>query len=477
MSTITSSGSVIARFADRLARSVGSQKYQMWFDGAARFDYDDGRRCLEMRVPNRFVADWIDRHFQPQIQAAADDVIGAGVALAVRIDADGFKASAAAPSPAPAPPRGATAAATPRRAAPGHRLEEFVVGPSNELAYAAATNMAEEDPGAAGTLVVHGGCGLGKTHLLQGLCRRLKQRRPEARIWYTTAEQFTNAFLGAMRANRLDGFRRRVRSVDLLAVDDVHFLAGKQATQQEFLHSFDAMDQGGARVALASDSHPKLIEHLSEALVSRCLRGMVVQVHVPDTVTRARIVGALAQRRGLSLVDGMIEALAARCLGSVREIQGTLTKLHALARLADERRDGGTGHDPIGRALLDRLFDAENQMQPSRAVDVATITMAVAHACDVEPDEVRGHSRRRHHVLARSLVAHLARRLTSMSYPEIATALNRSNHSTIIGADRRITKMLADQVCVNLRGSLEPVPVAELLQRAHRRVLRGDRQR
>ncbi len=479
MSGFTSSTDIVARVTDHLAQAVGSQRYNMWFDRSARFDFDTEQRRFEVKVPNRFVADWIGRHFQVPLRQAVDE-IGQDVGLAVCVEAELFSAAdggiAVAEAPVAVEPP-ATARVTPTLNGPRlrHRLDDFIVGPTNELAFAAAENFATENADAPTTLFLHGGCGLGKTHLMHGICRRLLDRRPDARVHYTTAEQFTNEFLAAMRGNRVAAFRHKVRRLDLLAVDDVHFLGGKVATQQEFLHSFDTLELGGARVVLASDSHPKLIRQFSDALVSRCLRGLVVQVQEPDTATRVRIVRALAQRRGLSILDSVIDALAARCQGSVREIEGTLTKLHALVRLANDRRGHGsdTTGDTVGHALLNRLFEAQRAEQPARTITFEQILGAVAEEWGVTRRQIIGNDRRRRFVDARALAIHLARQLTAMSYPEIAAAMDRAGHSTIITAAQRMERAVAEGKRITQPETLAQVPVAEIVERLRRRIVQG----
>jgi len=482
VSSFTSQGGVVTRISDRLAQSVGSQRYNMWFDGSARLDFDDRRRRLDVTVPNRFVADWIDKNFQRQLLDAAEHEIGQGVALNVRVDEQSFtsaKKASAAHDVQAAEAAKSTGGDHQAARSPGdgvarlrHCLDDFVVGPSNELAFAAAHSFSQLEAGPTNTLFIHGGCGLGKTHLLQGICRQAIHNQPAARVRYTTAEQFTNEFLAAIRDRRVDPFRRRIRRLDLLAIDDVHFLAGKTATQQEFMYSFDEMDMGGARVAMASDSHPKLIRQFNKGLVSRCMRGMVVHVHHPDTATRIKIIRALAQRRGLSVIDSVIEVLAARCQGSVREMEGTLTKLHALLRLAIERRGGtaAVSGDCVGHAVLRRLIEAERAERPRKMVGFDAIVDTVAsHQC-VERSELLGQSRSRRIVEARALAVYLVRKLTPMSYPEIAAAMGRSNHSTVVGACQRVEKNMAQGKRVDVPDRFEPVPLAELVDQLGRRI-------
>ncbi len=452
---VSSQQDVGAHVARRLAEQVGARKYAMWFDRSARFDVrDDGG--LTVTVPNRFIADWIGKNFTEDLRIAAGDALGENTAVELRVEPDRFPAAAArtaAAAPVPATPAAPAAATTPRPAMPDrssaglrHELGSFVVGPSNQLAYAAACRLADETAEAGHPVFLHGGCGLGKTHLLQGACNALLQRRPDARVLYTTGEQFTNDYITAVRANKLDAFRRRIRALELLAVDDVHFIANKQATQQEFLHSFDQIELGGSRVILASDCHPKLIKQFSEGLISRCVRGLVVQVDRPDRETRLRLVHAMGERRGMRFGTGVAEALADRSEGSVREIEGMLTKLLALASLAPGSADarGFAGRETlIGHALVRQLLATDPvSTRVRRPVRYEEIARGVAACFGITVQQLSGRSRHKQIVLARSLAIHLARQLTSMSYPEIATAMGKGNHSTIITAAQRVERML-----------------------------------
>jgi len=450
--TAVSSDVVCTRIAQRLANSVGSQRYKMWFGRSAKLDYEDEDRCLCVSVPNRFVADWIDRNFEAELRKAADAEVGRGVELRLDISPDRF-AGAAAPIAPPATSKARSVPASPHKRRSStvrlkHSFDDFVVGASNQLAFAAAGSIVADEDNGMSPLFLHGGCGLGKTHLLQGLCRQMLSRRPDATVRYLTGEEFTNQFLEAVRTNRLPAFRRRLRRLDLLAVDDVRFIADKRATQQEFLHTFDAIELGGARVALASDCHPRLIKQFSEALVSRCIRGMVVQIDPPDTETRVRIVEALAQKRGLAVNESVARFIADRCIGSVRQIEGTLTRIQALASLTRTSDDGGVTE--IGHALVDHLFDTDLAPKSRRAVTFPIILQTVCDQLAVRKEQVLSSNRHRNVVLARSLAVYLARQMTSMSYPEIAAAMDRSSHSTVITACQRIQRQIADARPVHL---------------------------
>ncbi|MEO1236895.1 MAG: DnaA/Hda family protein [Planctomycetota bacterium] len=488
------------RINQRLAQTIGRRPYELWIQPSVRLRYRDQDRTLRVAVPNRFVADKVRDDFAPALRAAvraeADLAADTDLALELTVEPDHFTSApgsshSAAESdqrtesseskPSRSNAKATTPAAhhkpRPRSTTPAfrHRFEDFVVGPCNELAYAAALALAqslgdaESDAGrgvaGAGSLFVHGECGVGKTHLLQAACRRALERRPDARVLYLTAEEFTNRYVAAVRNNTLETFRREIRRLDLLAVDDISFFANKRKTQQEFFHSVDHVELRGARVLLAGDSHPRLIKDFSDALVSRCLHGLVVQVQPPDPATRLTLVARLAQQRGLVLRGNVAEHLAAHAGRAVREIEGTIAQLHALAGLTQS-------HTPtrfVDRALVERLFAGQRQLTARRPVRFADVRDAVCDALNVSPDQVAGSSRQRQVVLARALVVYLAKDLTTQSYPELAAALGKSSHSTVVTAVQRMTRQLEANAPLLLRGrgeSTTPVQLVEELRAA-----------
>jgi len=373
--------------------------------------------------------------------------------------------NAAAPSPAPR----ARPATRPKRGPNQplrHRLEDFVVGDCNDLAYKAGLRLIDDDVNELNPLFVHGACGVGKTHLLQGLSRRFSENRPGRRWRYCTAEQFTNEYIDAVRTNQLPAFRARLRGLSLLVVDDVHFLSNKKGTQSEFLHTFDSIDLHGAKLVLASDCHPKLIGKLNEALVSRCVRGMVVEMEQPDRQTRGRLVEALAARRGLKLEPGVVPLLAEQAGGSVREIEGTLTTLKALALAG---RDPAEADAPVGRALLARVLGHHAARRP-QPVRFETILQQVCDHLDVDRQAVLNGARRRQVVLARSLAIYLARQMTPLSFPELASALGKSNHSSIITAQNRIRERIELREPITIDPQRGPTTVDQLAQNLRHRI-------
>ena len=477
MTTATSIHNIGARIATRLNKTLGPKRYAMWFDRSARFELEDRDHALRITVANKFLADGIGRQFRRQVCEAARDELGHDVRLDLGVHAVEPGTTPPIDSPA-ADPRGEKPTVRPVY---NHRrwrytLDDFVVGPSNQLAFAAATRLAEQDVDPGSPLFIHGGCGLGKTHLLQGICERVAVRRPDYKVRYTTGEQFTNEYITAVRSNSLDAFRRKIRRLDLLAVDDVHFLANKEKTQQEFLHCFNEIELSGARVVLVSDCHPKLIKQFSDALASRCVRGMVAEIDTPDPDTRLRLVEALAERRGLAVPEAVAQAISQRCDGSVRDIEGVLNKLQALSMLQRRNHRGSIatpGLAPlIGHSLVDQLFQSQPEATPRKPVRFNAILDAVCDQFALPPEEVTGRVRKAPIVLARSLLIHLAYELTPMSYPEIAAAMGRPNHSTIVTAAGRIKKQLKTDKPVLLPGHTGETTPTRLLDQLRRAVVR-----
>ncbi len=448
-------------FDRKLAHRLGRARYSLWFDGSTHLSRTGSALCIA--VPTRTHADKINAEFRAAITDTALETWGDALdplTLTIEVRPELFSSAPAASSTLHTPHLGAPAqssaapapAPSSRRPAPGpagassaldarHSLDRYVVGESNRIAHAAALRLAESaaDAGRADSaldrLFIHGGCGLGKTHLLQGICLRYLALRPDAAVRYYTGEEFTNQYIAAVRANRLEIFRRTIRRLELLIVDDVHFLSNKQATQQEFLATFDAINLSGSKLVLASDEHPTRLPAFHDRLVSRCLAGLVVEVHRPDRAMRREIVLRRAAERGLVLQDAAVDAIVQAAPASIREIEGALSRVEAFALL--QKRQG-----PIGMLIASPALGPRD-VRPRRSPRVALIAEVVCRRLCCSVEELRGDGRHKVVVLARSLTAYLARAMTNHSFPEIARAMGRANHSTIIAAAQRIEQALA----------------------------------
>jgi len=288
-----------------------------------------------------------------------------------------------------------------------------------------------EFPGAQyNPLFIHGNCGLGKTHLLQGLCKRFADHHPTQRWAYMTGEEFTNEFLTALRANKVDGFRRKMRDLDLLVIDDVHFMSGKKATQEEFLHTFNAIEAMGRQVVMASDSHPKMIEEFGESLVNRFVSGMVVRIDPPNFATRSEILRTLSLRAGLNLSEEVVGWVARRVTQNVRELEGAITRIGAHVKLS--------GQEPNVEMAQAALGDLDRQM--IAPVKPENILQSVCDYFGLDNKDLMSGRRQRTISLARSVAMYLVRKTAKLSFPEIGSKMGKRNHSTVISACRRIER-------------------------------------
>lgn len=477
MSCIGAHDPQLARLANAIAQKVGQQRFHVWFNNSTRLDLkNDG---LEIAVPNDFISEWINTHFKLPIQEAAHEVLGCSlpvrfavvpqlfevetvngqVSAVTAIPALGSGAASSAKtshknghaSPAAMLSSGPIAKAVqilPRttiaaRPSPAfdlephaprlrHDLDSYVVGPSNQLAYNAATYVAEFPGVQYNPLFIHGSCGLGKTHLLQALCKKFISHHPTKRWMYLTGEEFTNEFLAALRTNKIDNFRRKVRDLDLLVIDDVHFLGGKKATQEEFLHTFNAIEAMGRQVVMASDNHPKLIEEFGESLVNRFVSGMVVRVDPPNFATRCEILRSISLRNGITLPDETIHWIARRVTQNVRELEGAINRVAAHVKL--------TGQLPTAEMAAEALGDLDRQL--IAPVKPESILQGVCEYFGLEHKDLMSGRRQRTISLARSVAMYLVRKTAKLSFPEIGMRMGKRNHSTVISACRRIERAI-----------------------------------
>jgi chromosomal replication initiator protein len=501
VSCVSANDLQLARLADAIAQRVGQQRFHVWFNNSTRLDLrQDG---LEIAVPNDFISEWIGRNFTRPIQEATTEVMGCALPLRFSVVPELFEIavtgnhgspttraarSASGDPPRPVPPGtipapledssngAATSRAMPILGEPGrgpaplassagfssksrlrHSVDTFIVGSGNQLAYNTALYVAEFPGAQYNPLFIHGNCGLGKTHLLQGLCQKFIANHPTKRWMYLTGEEFTNEFLTALRTNKLDIFRRRVRDLDLLVIDDVHFLGGKKATQEEFLHTFNAIEALGRQVVMASDNHPKLIDEFGESLVNRFVSGMVVRIDPPNYATRCQILSALAGRMQVRLSEEVIAWIARRVTQNVRELEGAITRIAAQVRLTHHDADVATAQQALGD--LDRQLVAP--------VPPENVLQSVCDYFGLEHKDLMSGRRQRTISLARSVAMFLVRKTAKLSFPEIGVRMGKRNHSTVISACRRIERAVLRNEPLLWTSSVgeREEEAAELLQR------------
>jgi chromosomal replication initiator protein len=444
-------GSDVTAITESLAERIGREKYRIWFQDCTRFALADEQ--LRIGVPNPFLATWLAGHFLKEIKAAAQSVLGLVPEISFPVDPEISGKRRPAPSsaqpaagtrvPGPCALRRDGAADAGLRSTGNLRLtlDSFIVGPSNELAYNAARAVVRERQSPYNPLFIHGGYGIGKTHLLQGICNGVAHTRPDAKWLYLSAEEFANQFVLALKTKKLEAFRGRMRQTDLLAIDDIHFLASKPSTQEEFLHTFNTINLAGKQVVLVSDAHPKMIGQLSDKLVNRFVSGMVVKIEPPDFETRCaicrqyseKILSATAGGHAQSLSEDIVRFVAEHVRTNVRELEGALVKLTACTALQDGRLTLSTA-----QAVL-----AEHIERCDPMIHVADIESAVSAYFGVTPAQL--HSSRKSHTisLARHFSMYLTRKHTNMSSSEVGRHMGNKNHATVLVACRKIDEMFA----------------------------------
>ncbi len=437
--SVCAGGLTEQKVLEALQARIGPRKFNAWFKHGTRVSIEEG--TVKISVPNTFVANWIETHYQDEIAAAvsSDGDGDGGVLVTVDPDLNGRVRQRQLDMQADIVSRTAEGRTRPAPAQQQrtlrHKLDTFVVGDCNKLAHSAGLMMAGPSAPAFNPLFVHGPCGIGKTHLLQGVCNAFSKVRLGGRppVWrYVTAEEFTNEYITALRRKRIDDFRNRYRGLDLLAIDDVHFFAAKKSTQDEFLHTFNAIESSGRRVVMASDAHPKLVGDLNEQLVSRFLAGMVVRMEPPELATRMEILRRHARQMKLHVPTDVLEYVAVHVRGSVRELEGTLIKLAAMASVSGESITPQSAAEAL----------AEHLARTGSARTVDDIEAVVATFFGITPADIHSSRRTKTVSTARMVAMYLARRHTQMSYPEIGRHMGK-NHSSVVLAVQKMEKLLA----------------------------------
>jgi chromosomal replication initiator protein len=417
---------------ERLSPQVGENSFKTWFSQVEPLRLD--AEGVELGVANRFIREWLRDHYLPKIREAVAEVLGSAPEISFTVSGRAFRemrkrqeeelASAARPRP--------RAGTTPALNSE-FRLDEFVVGPSNRLAHAAALAVVENPAGVYNPLFVYAGAGLGKTHLLQGICHAVADRRPEISAAYVSCEEFVNGYVNAIQARRVDEFRGRYRGLDFLVIDDVHFLGAKGKTQEEFLHTFDALRNMGRQVVLSSDAHAHEIASLKEKLSQRFVSGLVARIQPPELGTRVAILGRKAAKRGLSLAEPLIEEIARRIDTNVRELEGALAKVAALA--------AGLGRAPDAGLVRKAL----RELGPVREGPVSfdEIARAVESSFRIPKSDVRSRKRTRNVLRPRQAAMFVAKHATDHSLAEIGAYFGGRDHATVVHAEKRIRAELA----------------------------------
>jgi|OM-RGC.v1.002041957 chromosomal replication initiator protein len=319
---------------------------------------------------------------------------------------------------------------------PKYTFENFIVGTSNQFAHAAALAVAENPGKAYNPLFIYGGVGLGKTHLMQAIGNYIKKKSPWKKVIYVTTETFMNQLIEALKSDNISSFREKYRNIDVLLIDDIQFIGGKERTQIEFFHTFNALYDAGKQVVLTSDRPPKDIPTLTERLRSRFEWGLIADIQPPDFETRVAILKRKAELEGIEVSDKVIKLIATIIKSNIRQLEGALIKLKAKATLEGK---------PITERLVRELFSQESPEERAekrrREISLKLIKTTVSSEFGVDEELLLSSSRKKQVALARQVAMYLAKRIGNYPYTQIAAAFNRDDHTTVLHAVRKVEEL------------------------------------
>jgi chromosomal replication initiator protein len=405
-----------------------------------------------LATPNEFTRTLLESRLRPLIIEALSRQLGREIRVAVTVEAvpdadpgtDLVSEELESP-PTPVAGTGRDDAAGDRPPAPPARLnprylfETFVIGSSNRFAHAAAVAVAEAPAKAYNPLFIYGESGLGKTHLLHAIGHYTQHLYAHARVRYVSSEEFTNDFINSIRDGKGDAFRRRYRDIDVLLVDDIQFLENKEQTQEEFFHTFNTLHNANKQIVISSDRPPKQLVTLEDRLRNRFEWGLITDIQPPELETRIAILRKKAAQEGLSAPPEVLEFIAGKIASNIRELEGALIRVTAFASLNRQSVDLG-----LAEVVLKDLIP--DSVGPE--ITASTIMGATAQYFGVSLEDLCGSSRSRLLVSARQIAMYLCRELTELSLPKIGQTFGGRDHTTVIHADRKIRKLMAERRAV-----------------------------
>jgi chromosomal replication initiator protein len=455
---VPSDSAIATRVLEAFRAQIGADRFAVWFGDAARVkvvanpvtDGSSSASCVVLTIASGFTHEWLRRTFRVEFEAAARDICGGFVEVAWEPQPEGARPLESLPTPAE-PPRQLCVVARPpqspavsvapvapvRRQPP--RLAEFVVGPSNRMAYA-AVEMAVGRPGEVSPLVIHGPSGVGKTHLLEAACERARELHPGSNAVCLSAEQFTTAFLQALHGGGLPGFRRTCRTADVLVIDELQFFVGKKATLLEVQQTLDALQRHGKQLILGCDRELDALPDLGGDFLTRLRGGMVARILAPDYDVRRGIVASVCGKRGLTFPDDVLHYIATSMTRHARELLGAVNRLEATALMLGV---------PITLGMAEESL-ADLVRSSARSVRLADIERAVCKAFGIETGSLQSSRRARTASHPRMLAMFLARKHTQAALSEIGTYFGRRSHSTVIAAQKAVGDWVAKGAPIRL---------------------------
>ena len=434
-------GTVWDNVLARIETKVNRFSYYSWFRQTSLLG--DSGDTITIRVADPMVVDWLTKHYAGVLGEALAEVGRKGAAL--KFVTDGSELEAADPAPSvtqaissevvpAAPSAGDVAGLSPR-----YSFEAFIVGASNQFAHAACRAVAEAPSRSYNPLFLYGGVGLGKTHLMHAIGHYVLTHSPGLKLTYISAERFMNEVINAIRYDRILEFRERYRGVDVLLVDDIQFIVGKERTQTEFFHTFNALHDAQKQIVISSDQPPHQITELEERLRSRFEWGLIADIQPPDLETKIAILKRKAEAEGVPLPDDVALYIAGRIKSNIRELEGSLIRLLAYASL--------TGHELSMSLAQEVLRDVLRNDQ--RAVTIDSIQKFVADYYKLKLGDLKSRNNSKSVAMPRQVAMYLCKSLTNASLPEIGKSFGGKHHSTVIHSIRKVEELRQSDTAFN----------------------------
>lgn len=440
---------------DRLRSRVSPQNYDLWLRPIEVISFDGA--ILRLRAPNSYVRMWFESNFLGTLLAEIQEL---GHQVRIEFDPDGPSARPpTAPEPPPEPlmvqssnpqieiaPEDQIHAPQTASLNPRYTFETFVAGPSNQLAFAASQAAASSYPPKYNPVFVCGGVGLGKTHLLHAIGHQHLLHRPHSRIVYLSSERFMNEYVLAIKTGKMHDFRRNYREgIDVLLIDDVQFLAGKEGTQDEFFHTFNALHENHKQIVLTADRKPHEISDIADRLRTRFAWGLLADIEPPELEVRIAILRKKAAVEAVTLPDDVALYIASSIKSNVRELEGALIRLAAYASLSKRRIDLEFAQETLGAAIT----------RPREIITVESIIKAVASYYGLKSSDIKSERRHKSVATPRAVAMYLSRHHTKDSYPDLARAFGGKHHTTVISAVQKIIERLKDDA--SLRSEIHAI--------------------
>jgi chromosomal replication initiator protein len=411
----------------RIETKVNRHSFYTWFKPTVFVAEQDG--AIRVRVPNALFRDWLTKHYAAVIEEALTEVQRAGAPIAFVTEDVPMPI---VPEPAVAPDVEADEPVADEEAqgilSPRYSFDTFIVGPSNQFAHAACRAVAEAPSRSYNPLFIYGGVGLGKTHLMHAIGHYVATHLKNLKLTYISSERFMNEMINAVRYDRILDFRERYRSVDVLLVDDVQFLAGKEGTQTEFFHTFNALYDSQKQIVISSDRPPHEIPQLEERLRSRFEWGLIADIQSPDLETKTAILKRKAEAEGVPLPDNVAIYIAGKIKSNIRELEGSLIRLIAYASLTRSEITL-----PLAQDVLRNVLQNDD-----RAVTIEIVQKAVADHYSLKVAELKSKNNSKSVAMPRQIAMYLCKNLTNASLPEIGKSFGGKHHSTVIHSIRKV---------------------------------------